>query len=278
MIYKGEGIHSIFLSAFSKMDTFTCDLVIAYYKENLSWMKEFETYSFRKIYIYTKGKDPEPPFKKDNIEIIKLENIGRCDHTYIYHIVQNYNTLADVTIFCTGSIGNLPHKNDTLRIIVPKVFETKTSAFRVNHEPDYKTKYKGFKVNAWRSSNKNNQENISRNSVHPATIRPFEKWYDKFFKGIDIQHVAYGGVFAVSKPHIYHRKLEFYNDLLKEFPQHSNPEVGHYMERVWLAIFHPVPKESLYLTNEHTPPPKKYTGGYTRKIKRRKLRRRRNTR
>jgi hypothetical protein len=240
-------------------------------------MKEFEDKSFRKIYIYTKGKDPHPPIQQ-NIEIIKLDNIGRCDHTYMYHIVHNYDTLADVTVFCTGSIGNLPHKNDTLRIIIPKVFETKTSAFRVRHEPDYTTKYNGFKVNSWRSSNKNNQENISRNVAFPATVRPFEKWYDKFFKGIHTEYVAYGGVFAVSKAHIHHRKLESYKELLDEFPQHSNPEVGHYFERVWLTIFHPIPKECLYLENAHVPPPKKHSGGYTRKIKRRNLRRRRNTR
>jgi hypothetical protein len=256
------------------MHEFTCDLVIAYYKENLEWLKEFENYPFRKIYIYSKGKTPELPFQKDSVEIINLENYGRCDHTYIYHIVHKYHSLADVTIFCTGSVGRLPHKTGSMQFIVPKVFVTKTSVFRVIHEPDYKKKYKGFRVKAWRSSSRNNQENVSKNTAHPSTL-PFEEWYEKFFKGINLEHVAYGGVFAVSKQHIHHRKEESYKELLNEFPQHSNPEVGHYFERTWLGIFHPVPPECIYLEKEDNRPLKKHHGG-TRKISRRRKLRRRN--
>ena len=117
------------------MVPFTCDLVISYFKENLGWMKEFESFPFRTIYIYTKGKQPTLPFHRDTIKIITLENIGRCDHTYLYHIYTTYTTLPSVTIFTTGSTY-LPHKHVNMRFIVPKVFETKDSVFRVVHEPD----------------------------------------------------------------------------------------------------------------------------------------------
>lgn len=247
------------------MSPFTCDLVVAYYKENLGWMKDFESFPFRTIYIYTKGKQPVPPFQRDNIKIIPLNNIGRCDHTYIYHMHTNYDNLADVTIFTTGSTY-LPHKYNNLRFIVPKVFETKNSVFRVVHEPDYKNKFKEFKLNAWRSTNKNNQENIIKNTIHPSKIRPFGQWYNTLFHGIETEYVAYGGVFAVSRAHIHHRKPKMYKELLDDFPEHSNPEVGHYFERTWLSIFHPVPKKCIFLENEN-PPPKnvRYVGGFTRK-------------
>jgi hypothetical protein len=58
-----------------------------------------------------------------------------------------------------------------------------------------------------------------------------------------------------------------YKELLDHFPQHSNPEVGHYFERVWLAIFHPVPKKCIFLEHENPPPKKVYVGG-TRKKRR----------
>jgi hypothetical protein len=254
------------------MVPFTCDLVIAYFKENLGWMKEFESFPFRTIYIYTKGKQPTLPFHRDTIKIITLENIGRCDHTYLYHIYTTYTTLPSVTIFTTGSTY-LPHKHTHMRFIVPKVFETKDSVFRVVHEPDYKNKFKNFKLDTWRSTNKNNQENVGKNSLQPSLLRPFGKWYDKLFHGIDIHYVAYGGVFAVSNKHIHNRKQEFFKQLLDEFPRHSNPEVGHFFERAWLAIFHPIPKKCIFLENEN-PPPKniRHVGGFTRK----KLRRRRS--
>jgi hypothetical protein len=262
------------------MGPFTCDLVISYYKEKLDWLKKFESFPFRHIYIYTKGKDPVMPFESDKVRIIKLDNIGRCDHTYVYHMHEQYDNLADVTIFTTGS-AHLPHKNGNMRFIVPKVFETKNSVFRVMNEPEYKDKFKEFKMNAWRATNTNNQENASKNSLHPAIIRPFGKWYESLFSGIDVKHVAYGGVFAVSRAHIHHRDKAFYKKLLDQFPNHSNPEIGHYFERVWLSIFHPVPAECIFVEGENPPPedPVYKVGGSRRRgrtSRKKTLRRRRN--
>lgn len=245
------------------MSPFTCDLVISYFKENLGWMKEFESYPFRTIYIYTKGKQPVLPFYHANIKIIPLPNIGRCDHTYLYHMYTMYKDLATVTIFTTGS-SYLPHKHGNIRFIVPKVFETKNTVFRVVHEPEYKKKFDTFQMNSWRATNIDNQENAAKDVLYPSKIRPFGRWYDALFNGIEIEYVAYGGVFAVSRAHIHHRTQNMYKQLLDHFPQHSNPEVGHYFERVWLAIFHPVPKKCIFLEHENPPPKKVYVGG-TRK-------------
>ena len=248
---------------------FTCDLVIAYYKENLGWMKEFESFPFRNIFIYTKGKEPVPPFNRGNIKVITLPNIGRCDHTYLYHMYTMYKELATVTIFTTGS-AYLPHKHGNIRFTVPKVFETKNSVFRAMHEPNFKDKFAHFQLDVWRATNINNQENASKNSLHPSRIRPFGKWYDALFDGIETQYAVYGGVFAVSRGHIRHRTQKMYREFLDHFPQHSNPEVGHYFERAWLAIFHPVPKKCIFLENENPPPMNvRYVGGGTRKKRRR---------
>jgi hypothetical protein len=46
---------SIFMLHMSKMAAFACDLVIAHYKEPMEWMKTFESFPFRTIFIYTKG-------------------------------------------------------------------------------------------------------------------------------------------------------------------------------------------------------------------------------
>jgi hypothetical protein len=73
--------------------------------------------------------------------------------------------------------------------------------------------------------------------------------------------VNYFGVFAVSKKHILNHPQTYYQKLLAEFPKHSNPEVGHYFERAWLAVFHPVDGTCLY--NDKTGKPRK-----TRKNKR----------
>jgi hypothetical protein len=90
------------------------DLVIAKYKEDISWSDNIK---FKKI-IYNKGDAPYP-----NAE--QLENIGRESHTWVYHIVKNYNNLNEYTIFAQGdpfyhyknfieTVNNLPYTLSTI--------------------------------------------------------------------------------------------------------------------------------------------------------------------
>jgi hypothetical protein len=72
------------------------EIVIARYNENLDWLKKIKKSKDLKITVYNKGTaDIDVPF-------IPLPNIGRESHTYLYHIIKNYNNLADQTIFCQG--------------------------------------------------------------------------------------------------------------------------------------------------------------------------------
>jgi hypothetical protein len=70
------------------------ELVVARYNEDLNWLKKVPKNI--KITIYNKGKDDI------NYPSIKLPNIGRESHTYLFHIIKNYDNLAEKTIFCQG--------------------------------------------------------------------------------------------------------------------------------------------------------------------------------
>jgi hypothetical protein len=95
-------------------------VVISRYAENLDWVNMLEKKSSRlKPIIYNKGDEFICPFKQ-----IRLPNIGKNDHTYLYHIVNNYNNLAPITIFCHGSSYDTKNKGDMLSFIVDKVLET----------------------------------------------------------------------------------------------------------------------------------------------------------
>ena len=67
----------------------TKELVVSYYKENLSWLNKIKDY---KITVYNKS-DVEIP------NTIKLNNVGREMHTYFHHIVTNYDNLSDWIFF-----------------------------------------------------------------------------------------------------------------------------------------------------------------------------------
>jgi len=68
------------------------ELVISRFNENIDWVKEFN-YSY---IIYNKGLD------NINLPYISLPNIGRESHTYIHHIITNYNTLPEYIVFLQG--------------------------------------------------------------------------------------------------------------------------------------------------------------------------------
>lgn len=73
-------------------------VVIALYKENVSWIRKIPDHW--DIVVYTKQID-FPRYIK-NIKFIPLENIGRESHTYFYHICENYDRLHDITLFLQG--------------------------------------------------------------------------------------------------------------------------------------------------------------------------------
>jgi len=75
--------------------TYSSELVVAYYNEDINWININD---FDKIKIYDKGNNLDNKF-----ETIKLENIGRETHTYIYHIIENYDNLSDLTFFTQGN-------------------------------------------------------------------------------------------------------------------------------------------------------------------------------
>ncbi len=74
------------------------DIVVARYNENLDWLNLIPKHF--NIIIYNKGDTLTNI--KNNWKIIQLQNIGRESHTYLQHIINNYDTLADKTVFCQG--------------------------------------------------------------------------------------------------------------------------------------------------------------------------------
>jgi len=261
---------------------FKCDMVIARYKESLAWLDRYNKYTFNKIVVYNKGpNDGICKLNSLSCEQKTLKNEGRCDHTYLYHIINNYDNLADVTIFTKGS-SSAHREKKKLLFTISKVFETRNSVFSVSntHTPVHLAA-KGFTLDAYQASYSDNQ-NSSANSVKtkPACLRPFDTWYTKHFPDINVNYIVFAGIFAVSRKHIHNRPIEFYQKLLKQLEGHSNPEVGHYIERSWIAIFHPPKKADkaeldAYMACMYNDIIHEiyYGGGRTKRIRRRQKRR-----
>jgi hypothetical protein len=76
------------------------DFIISRYNEDVRWTRFLQG----NIIIYNKGKNNiNINIERNNIKIINIYNIGREGHTYLYHIINNYDNLKDKTIFLQGN-------------------------------------------------------------------------------------------------------------------------------------------------------------------------------
>lgn len=202
-----------------------------------------------KITIYNKGPKDNLVIPDDQINrthVMELPNVGRCDHTYLHHIVKNYDSkLADVTIFIVASAldDSVYKKSAKLKVVLDTVSKSYTSAFPVVKPVPLKKLY-NFSLVHYTATNKGNKTENPQSTLQLCPIRPFGKWYEHVFKAFKTPeqiHVNVNAIFAVDKMHIKNRPLSLYKKLLSYVDNHSNPEAGHYMERTWTSLFYPFP-------------------------------------
>ena len=85
------------------------DIVVSRYDENIEWCKPYA----EMCVVYNKG---EPLKNNFGCKIRHLKNVGRESHTYLSHIVYNWDTLNEYTLFLRG--GHIGHGQEK-----PHMFE-----------------------------------------------------------------------------------------------------------------------------------------------------------
>ena len=201
--------------------------IVSRYNENLSWLEKLKE---EKVVIYNKGSE----LKKNKFKnVINIKNVGRESHTWLYHIVKNYNCLDDISIFLQGRIDDLgcmafEDPLDYVRTIDKYGFSVRRFGllgpfhWSYNIGIDKDIRYK----DDW------NNGMISKSDLG------FRKFAKKFFPEIPFfVATSYGGCFGVKKDLIKRYELEFYLKLLKILESNKNPIEGHYMERLWCYMF-----------------------------------------
>jgi hypothetical protein len=203
------------------------EVVVARYNEDLRWSNKYEDY----LTVYNKGED-------EISGSIKLENIGREAHTYLYHIVNNYDDLADYTVFLQGEPLN-PH-SPTLYRYLDYVLHSN------EYIPDF------FWISTRIVEGDFEYEREPYHKVFPNIRYAFEKVFgkqppEKFTFGA-------GAQFCLSRDQIRKRSKEFYQNILDIFEHNpdepdeltlkllgkhgrQNPELAYQMERFWGLVF-----------------------------------------
>jgi len=219
------------------------ELVISRYNEDLAWLNNdpFNRYS---VVLYNKGITDDFFIDHSKTRVVKLPNIGRESHTYLFHIVSNYDNLADLTVFFPGSVDS-PNKYDRCLLIL-KTLESHDGSIFPCYMANIYNNQKDFVIDSYELTHESNKQLNNSSEVQPSNIRPFGNWYKHFFKDVQSDCTTFNGIFAVSKENILLNPLSFYEELLHEVDQCEHPEAGHFMERSWAVIF-PQMKNTLYL-------------------------------
>ena len=84
-------------------------LIVAKYKEDVSWINELKN-EFD-IIVYNKDNNMDPynlnfvktEYYIDGIKWVDLPNIGREAQTYLFHIIENFDDLYDIEVFTQGN-------------------------------------------------------------------------------------------------------------------------------------------------------------------------------
>lgn len=211
------------------------EIVVSRYSENINWTKKYNNF----ITLYNKGED--------EIEnSISLENIGREGHTYLYHIINNYDNLAGYTCFLQGDPFN-PHS--------PRLYQYLDHVIHSNEVlPDF----------FWISERIVESDFEYKREPYHKIFPNIKYAYEKVFGGspkIDKFTFGAGAQFYVSKNRIHKRPLEFYQNIFDIFTHDPgeeldeltlkllgnpginekfhpvNSEMGLHMERFWGLVF-----------------------------------------
>ena len=189
------------------------NIVVARYNENIDWTKKIN----HKVTIYNKGKS--------DIENnhIKLKNIGREGETFLYHIVNNYKNLDDITVFLQGN----PFEH--LQILVgwrSQLSENEIDIVcnKMNVEINDNSEYSTFYQVLYNNLNLTNNVDTST-----ACLKYYNEKYDKFT-------VCPGAQYIVPKEYILSRPLEFWKGLQQAM--FNNEELnGYCQEMLWYLAF-----------------------------------------
>ena len=217
--------------------------VVARYNESLEWMLE-PPFNLIKYIVYNKGVNDD--FCKMNVvSVVKLPNVGRCDHTFLHYICSHYGNLPNVVLFLPGSI-DIPFKKEKASIIVRRALAHSKPAFVVNEWCDVRKKFNDFTLDEWTCIHPSNNALNNEAALTPSPFRPFGKWYDAHFGKFNASFYGIHGIFSVSRQMVQRRVLSEYTSLLRETAQSSNVEVGHFLERAWGAVFMMTKNDDLF--------------------------------
>ena len=221
----------------------TIEFIIAHYNESFEYLKYLPKNQI--ITIYYKGdKKASLPKINLNIKLIQLENIGKEYHSYLTHIINNYENLTKINFFLSASFLKLKDRTRNFTKIYKKIssfnrdkfnglYTSEDKYFLFKNEKNKHLNPKFRILNHITSQNKK-YEIIQSNKF------PLDNFFFTYFKDkkLDKNIKSLNGIFATNKENIISVDKEVFKSIISEYKiPNKDYESGHYLERLYPSIF-----------------------------------------
>ena len=207
------------------------EVVVSAYREDLAWLRPLVRRHLAgadvEVTVYSKHPDTAA---LDGVASVALPNVGRCEHTYLHHVVTRWDRLADTTLFLPGTANARWWNRLALRhVLLPRLGAIEDFAAGAVRPLTAADRRLALDVHR-----------AGHGSVVPARVRPFAAWWGANFPGRPLPRAtAIGGVFAARRSALHRVPLSLWRALLVQHAAGDDVEVGHYMERSWYGLLRP---------------------------------------
>lgn len=204
------------------------ELIVAHYTEDLNWLRNLPA-GLQKT-VYTKGPNPTA-----DLPATPLPNVGREAHTYLHHLVNRYDSLAEWTIFCQGKpFDHAYNFKKFLRAFVQPGPEPNPDAdAHRSGQPGFQWLGHLIDTDDWRGhrlfqpwSKNQDGRKLDMNGFHRALFGT---------DGPILYTFVLGAQFAVHRDLVRQQPRQFYERALAVSA--SFPDAAHCFERSWDRIF-----------------------------------------
>lgn len=248
IVYNGE-----------KFDKNKINVVVARFAEDVTWTRAYADI----VTIYNKGANNHPALQ----DAIRLENVGREGHTYLHHIIENYDGLSEQTVFLQADpfihnptilcgIDNHFLLDDVQSLGLYYVKTQNLPPIQYAEEnkiiTDYGLEYLKIRANGDLISpdfidqgmidlriNADNDYKGVRFQSKPVTEGFLNRAIFPVKKSLDAVVFSFSGLFAIHRPRILNYSKIVYQGLIEELIS-KNPQGGvngYILEKLWLYIF-----------------------------------------
>lgn len=200
-------------------------LVVAKYQEDMAWTRKYS----QRLVIYNKGSRDTIP--DDLLQfVVDLPNVGREAHTFLWHIVHNYDNLDEILVFVQGRCNDHLNKGWTVEDLF--TLDGKMCSSNLVDSTlwgSYASTY-DFRIPQW-----------SGTRLAPTSHNEtYGQWYERMFGTLFPHHdtkVYVGAIFSVRREVVLKYPKLIYERLLEEMSHDNAPEAAHFMERTWSKMF-----------------------------------------